>query len=216
MAQAIDELQANAAVRVILLTGNPAFCAGADINEMRQMDAAEALAEDFSGCCDRFASCIKPIVAAVEGYAVGGGCELIEMCDIVVAAADARFGHPEITLGTLSGAGGTQRLARAVGRAKAMDLMLTGRLIDAPEAERLGLISRVVAKGKSLEAALEIAQQVASRAPFAARFVKEAVHHAVSVGLEEGLRLERRLFHLTFTTGELHEGMRQFVGKRVK
>jgi enoyl-CoA hydratase len=216
MTQAIDELQANAAVRVILLTGNPAFCAGADINEMQQMDTAEALAEDFSGCCDRLASCIKPIVAAVEGYAVGGGCELIEMCDIVVAAGDARFGHPEITLGTLSGAGGTQRLARAVGRAKAMDLMLTGRLIDAPEAERLGLISRVVAKGKSLEAALEIAQQIASRSPFAVRFAKEAVHHAVSVGLEEGLRLERRLFHLTFATGELHEGMRQFVAKRIK
>jgi enoyl-CoA hydratase len=214
MTLAIEELQANATVRVILLTGNPAFCSGADINEMQQMDTAEALAEDFSGCCDRLASCIKPIVAAVEGYAVGGGCELIEMCDIVVAASDARFGHPEITLGTLSGAGGTQRLARAVGRAKAMDLMLTGRLIDAPEAERLGLISRVVANGKSLEVALEIAQQIASRAPFAVRFAKEAVHHAVSVGLEDGLRLERRLFHLTFATGELHEGMRQFVAKR--
>jgi enoyl-CoA hydratase len=216
MTLAIEQFQANAAVRVILLAGSPAFCAGADINEMQQMDTAEALAEDFSGCCDRLASCIKPIVAAVEGYAVGGGCELIEMCDIVVAASDARFGHPEITLGTLSGAGGTQRLARTVGRAKAMDLMLTGRLIDAPEAERLGLISRVVAKGNSLEAALGIAQQIASRAPFTVRFAKEAVHHAVSIGLEEGLRLERRLFHLTFATGDLHEGMRQFVAKRSK
>jgi enoyl-CoA hydratase len=216
MTRSIDELQANAAVRVILLAGKPAFCAGADIGEMQQMDTVEALAEDFSGCCDRLASCTKPVVAAVEGYAVGGGCELIEMCDIVVAASDARFGHPEITLGTLSGAGGTQRLARAVGRARAMDLMLTGRLIDAAEAERLGLISRVVEKGKSLEVALEIAQQIASRAPFAVRFAKEAVHHAVSIGLEEGLRLERRLFHLSFATGELHEGMRQFVAKRGK
>jgi enoyl-CoA hydratase len=216
MTQAIDELQANAAVRVILLTGNRAFCAGADINEMQQMDTAEALAEDFSGCCDKLAACTKPVVAAVEGYAVGGGCELIEMCDIVVAASDARFGHPEITLGTVSGAGGTQRLARAVGRAKAMDRILTGRLIDAPEAERLGLISRVVASGKSLEAALDIAQQIASRAPFAVQFAKEAVHRAVSVGLEEGLRLERRLFHLSFATGELHEGMRQYAARRIR
>ena len=138
------------------------------------------------------------------------------MCDLVVAAENARFGHPEITLGTLPGAGGTQRLARAVGRARAMDLVLTGRLIPAPEAERIGLISRVAPTGKALEAALEIAGQIAARPVWAMRFAKEAVHYAVSVGLDEGLRLERRLFHLSFATGELQEGMRRFLSSRAK
>jgi enoyl-CoA hydratase len=153
-------------------------------------------------------------VAAVEGYAVGGGCELIEMCDIVVAAEDARFGHPEITLDTLLGAGGTQRLARAIGRAKAIDLILTGRLISAPEAEKIGLVSRLDATGTALAAALSIAEQVADRAPFAARFAKEAVDRALSFGLEDGLRLERRLFHLSLATGEFQQGMRQFLAKQ--
>jgi enoyl-CoA hydratase len=190
------------------------FCAGADVAEMMNISLFEALAEDFSGCCERLARCAKPLVAAVEGYAIGGGCELIEMCDIVVAAEDARFGHPEITLGTLSGAGGTQRLSRAIGRAKAMDMILTGRLISAPEAERIGLISRVVTTGSALDAALSLAEQVAMRAPFATRFAKEAVDRAVSFGLEDGLRLERRLFHLSFATGEFQHGMREFLAKK--
>jgi enoyl-CoA hydratase len=135
------------------------------------------------------------------------------MCDIIVAAANARFGHPEITLGTLSGAGGTQRLARTAGRAKAMDLVLTGRLIEAADAERIGLISRVVPTGTAFAAALEIAQELAKRAPLALRFAKEAVVRAVSHGLEDGLRLERRLFHLSFATGEFKHGLEQFLAK---
>jgi len=214
LSSALDTLQTNPDVKVILLTGVPVFCAGADIAEMMNISLLEALAEDFSGCCERLARCSKPLVAAVEGYAIGGGCELIEMCDIVVAAENARFGHPEITLGTLSGAGGTQRLARAVGRAKAMDLILTGRLIGAPEAEKIGLISRVVAPSGAVDAALSIAAQVATRAPFAARFAKEAVDRALSFGLEDGLRLERRLFHLSFATGEFQHGMQEFLAKQ--
>jgi len=216
LAQGLDELHGDADVRAIVLAGGPPFCAGADIAEMKDMTLAQALAEDFSGCCDRLASSVKPVIAAVEGYALGGGCELVEMCDLVVAGEDARFGHPEIMLGTLSGAGGTQRLARAVGRAKAMDLILTGRAIPALEAERIGLISRVVPAGRASETAVEIAREIAARAPFAIRFAKEAVDRAVSVGLAESLRLERRLFHLSFATGELHDGMQQFLATRKK
>lgn len=214
LAKALERCEADPEVRVLLLTGGPPFCAGADIADMAGMTLLDALAEDFSGCCDRLASCVKPVVVAVEGYALGGGCELIEMCDLVIAGEDARFGHPEILLGTLSGAGGTQRLARAVGRAKAMDLVLTGRQILAPEAERIGLISRVVPSGAALAAALEAAKQIAAHPPFATRFAKEAVDHAVSQGLAEGLRLERRLFHLSLANGELIEGMRAFLNKK--
>ena len=216
LSRAIEELEASNDIHALLLSGGPPFCAGADISEIQDITLAQALAEDFSGCCDRLGGCAKPVVAAVEGYALGGGCELIEMCDIVVAAENARIGHPEITLGTLSGGGGTQRLARAVGRAKAMDLVLTGSVIPAPEAEKIGLISRVVAPGRAVEAGWDIARQIAARPPFASRFAKEAVHRAVSAGLEEGLRLERRLFHLSFATGELHDGMRQFLTSRSK
>jgi len=214
MSSELDALQSDAAVKVILLTGDPVFCAGADVAEMKNISLLEALAEDFSGCCERLAKCSKPLVAAVEGYAIGAGCEMIEMCDIVVAGESARFGHPEITLGTLSGAGGTQRLARTVGRARAMDLILTGRLINASEAERIGLISRVAATGAALDVALEIAELLVGRAPLAVRLAKEAVDRAVSFGLEDGLRLERRLFHLSFATGEFQAGMEQFLAKR--
>jgi enoyl-CoA hydratase len=180
---------------------------------MRDIDLFEALSDDFSGCCDSLANCRKPVVAAVEGYAIGGGCELVEMCDVVIAGESARFGHPEVALGTLSGAGGTQRLARAVGRAKAMDLVLTGRLVTASEAEKIGLISRVVSTGQALERALEVASLIAGKAPFAVRFAKEAVERAVSRGLEDGLRIERHLFHLSFATGEFQEGMRRFFAR---
>lgn len=216
LAKGIETLEAHPDIRVIVLSGKPVFCAGADIAEMRNMSLRDVLSEDFSGCCEKLARCAKPVVAAVEGYAIGGGCELIEMCDVVVGAKNARFGHPEITLGTLSGAGGTQRLTRAVGRAKAMDLILTGRLIGAPEAERIGLISRVVAAGSTLDAARNIAGQIAARPALAVRFAKEAVDRAASSGLEDGLRLERRLFHLGFATGEFHHGMQQFLAKRAE
>lgn len=211
LSAAVEQLELDDAVRVLLLTGRPVFCAGADIADIAKMTLQEALAEDFSGCCDRLAACVKPVVVAVEGYALGGGCELVEMADLVIAAADARFGHPETSLGTLSGAGGTQRLARAVGRAKAMDLVLTGRLIGAEEAERIGLISRVVGPGEAFAQALDAARQIAARPPIAVRFAKEAVDHALSHGLAEGLRLERRLFHLSFASGELTQGMQTFL-----
>lgn len=214
MSEAVGRLEQDPSVKAIVLTGGPPFCAGADIAEMSEMGLTEVLRADFSGCCDRLAACAKPLIAAVEGYALGGGCELVEMCDLVIAGADARFGHPEITLGTLSGAGGTQRLARAVGRAKAMDMMLTGRMMNADEAERAGLVSRVVADGDAERTAMEVAAQIATRPPFALRFAKEAVHRAVSVGLEDGIRLERRLFHLSFATGEFHAGMDAFLGRR--
>ena len=214
LADAVQSLEDDPAVAVLVLTGGPPFCAGADIAEMKDITLLEALSQDFSGCCDRLAACAKPVVVAVEGYAIGGGCELVEMGDVVVAAEDARFGHPEITLGTLSGAGGTQRLARAVGRAKAMDLMLTGRLIGAAEAERIGLVSRVVPPGEAFSTAMTVARQIAAHPPFAVRFTKEAVHRAVSVGLEDGIRLERRLFHLSFAAGEFQRGMQKFLAKR--
>ncbi|MDR3466335.1 MAG: enoyl-CoA hydratase-related protein [Xanthobacteraceae bacterium] len=214
LSRELDRFEAAPDTRAIVVTGKPVFCAGADIAEMSGITVLQALAEDFSGCCERLARCTKPVIAAVEGYAIGGGCELIEMCDIVVAAEDARFGHPEITLGTLSGAGGTQRLARAVGRAKAMDLVLTGRLIGAAEAERIGLVSRVVPAGAARAAALDIARDLARQPPLAVRLAKEAVDRAVGFGLEDGLRLERRLFHLTFATGEFHRGMDDFLQRR--
>lgn len=214
LAAALDELERDAAIAAIVLTGREVFCAGADIAEMRGIDLATALAEDFSGCCDRLATCTKPLIAAVEGYAIGGGCELIEMCDLVIAGNGARFGHPEIAFGTLSGGGGTQRLARAVGRARAMDLILTGRLISAIEAERIGLISRVVDDGAAYQAACESAKLIAKHPVQAVRFAKQAVDRAVSVGLADGLALERRLFHLSFTTGELQPQLDCFLARR--
>ncbi|MFT3941243.1 enoyl-CoA hydratase-related protein [Rhodopseudomonas sp.] len=214
LSAALDELERDAAIAAIVLTGREVFCAGADIAEMRGIDLATALAEDFSGCCDRLATCTKPLIAAVEGYAIGGGCELIEMCDLVIAGAGARFGHPEIALGTLSGGGGTQRLARAVGRARAMDLILTGRLISATEAERIGLISRVVDDSATYHAACEAAKLIASHPVQAVRFAKQAVDRAVSVGLADGLALERRLFHLSFATGELQPRLDRFPVRR--
>ncbi|WP_013501319.1 enoyl-CoA hydratase-related protein [Rhodopseudomonas palustris] len=214
LAAALDELERDAATAAIVLTGREVFCAGADIAEMRGIDLATALAEDFSGCCDRLASCTKPLIAAVEGYAIGGGCELIEMCDLVIAGVGAKFGHPEIALGTLSGGGGTQRLARAIGRARAMDLVLTGRLISAVEAERIGLISRTVEDGTARAAACEAAAQIAAHPIHAVRFAKQAVDRAVSVGLADGLALERRLFHLSFAAGEFHPRLEQYLARR--
>jgi enoyl-CoA hydratase len=216
LASALDALERDAEIAAIVLTGRDVFCAGADIAEMRGIDLTTAVLQDFSGCCDRLASCAKPLIAAVEGFAIGGGCELIEMCDVVIAGEDAKFGHPEIALGTLSGGGGTQRLARAVGRARAMDLILTGRLIPAAEAERIGLISRVVAKGTALEVAQQVAWQIAAHAPLAVRFAKQAVDRAVSIGLTDGLALERRLFHLTFATGEFQPRLERYLAGRGK
>ncbi len=212
LTRSLDAAEADPAVRVILLTGgNAVFAAGADVAEMANLTHAEVRGLDFSGACERLASCHKPVLAAVAGPALGGGCELVEMCDLVIAAETASFGHPEITLGTMSGCGGTQRLARLVGRHRAMDMCLTGGLITAQEALRIGLVSRIVPTERLMTEARAIAETIAGRSPTAVRGIKESINAAVSVGLGQGLRLERRLFHATFATGELRDGLRRFL-----
>jgi enoyl-CoA hydratase len=211
----LDSVDADHNARVIVVTGCPkAFAAGANVAEMQELSAQDVLRMDFSGCCERLATVSKPVIAAVTGYALGGGCELVEMSDIVIAADTAKFGHPEITLGTMSGAGGTQRLTRVVGKHKAMDLCLTGRFITAEEAERAGLVSRIVPEERVMDEAMDVARRIASfSAPVVLR-IKEAVRYAASVGLAEGLRLERHYFHQTFATEDRAEGMRAFIEKR--
>jgi enoyl-CoA hydratase len=202
-------------VRAIVLTGSEkAFAAGADIGEMKDKTFAEAYGADLFGDWERFAATRKPVIAAVSGYALGGGCEVVMMCDIVIAGENARFGQPEIKLGILPGMGGTQRLTRLVGRAKAMDLVLTGRMMDAAEAERSGLVSRVVPADRVLEEALAVAETIASYSMPATLMAKEAVGRALEGSLAEGLRFERRLFHSLFATEDQSEGMAAFVEKR--
>lgn len=213
--QALAAAEQDDAVRVILLTGGAkVFAAGADIAEMEGLTFDEVVRRDFRGCSERLDTCRKPVVAAVAGYALGGGCELVEMCDIVVAADTAKFGHPEITLATMPGAGGTQRLTRAVGKHKAMDLLLTGRFIGADEAERIGLVSRVVPEGELMSEALGLAKRIAALSAAATLKIKAAVLHAATVGMQDGLRFERDRFHLTFASADLREGMRAFLEKR--
>lgn len=211
----LDRLESDPAAKVILLAGaGRHFAAGADIGEMLDMTVAEVAATDFAGCCTRLVGCAKPIIAAVQGAALGGGCELVEMCDVVIAAESARFGHPEITLATMPGAGGTQRLPRAMGKAKALDLLLTGRTMAATEAERAGLVSRVVADAALMDEALAVARRIAGFSAPVLRAVKQAVGAAFRTGLDDGLLLERSLFHLTFATADRREGMAAFLAKR--
>ncbi|HTZ38049.1 MAG TPA: enoyl-CoA hydratase [Stellaceae bacterium] len=213
---AFDDLEFDPAIGAIVLTGSErAFAAGADIKEMQAKTYSEAYAEDFiTRGWERVAQCRKPVIAAVAGFALGGGCEVAMMCDIVVAAETAKFGQPEIQLGTMPGAGGTQRLPRFIGKAKAMDLCLTGRMMDAAEAERLGLVSRIVPADKLMEEAVAVAARVAAMSHSAAMMVKEAVNRAFETTLAEGVRFERRLFHATFATEDQKEGMAAFVEKR--
>src|SRR6266853_1574979 len=213
---AFDDLEGDPAIGAIVLTGSDkAFAAGADIKEMADKTYMQAYQEDFiTRGWERVAQCRKPVVAAVAGVALGGGCEIAMMCDIVIASENARFGQPEINLGTMPGAGGTQRLARFVGKAKAMDLCLTGRMMDAAEAERAGLVSRVVAPEKLLEEALGAASAICAYSLPIAMMVKEAVNRAFETTLAEGERFERRLFHSTFATEDQKEGMAAFIGKR--
>jgi|SRR5580704_12409879 enoyl-CoA hydratase len=212
----LDDLEGDAAIGAIVLTGSEkVFAAGADIKEMAGKTYSDAYTEDFiTSGWERVAQCRKPVVAAVAGFALGGGCEIAMMCDIVIAADNARFGQPEIQLGTMPGAGGTQRLTRAVGKAKAMDLCLTGRMMDAAEAERSGLVSRVVAADKLLAEALAVAERIAQMSRPIAMMVKEAVNRAYETTLAEGVRFERRLFHATFATDDQKEGMAAFIAKR--
>jgi len=213
---AFDDLEADAAIGAIVLTGNDkAFAAGADIKEMADKTYMQAYAEDFiTKGWERVGQCRKPVVAAVAGFALGGGCEVAMMCDIVIAAENARFGQPEINLGTMPGAGGTQRLPRFIGKAKAMDLCLTGRMMDAAEAERAGLVSRIVPADKVLDEAIAVAERIAGMSRPIAMMVKESVNRAFETTLAEGVRFERRLFHSTFATEDQKEGMAAFIAKR--
>jgi enoyl-CoA hydratase len=216
LAAALNDFEADPAIGAIVITGNDkAFAAGADVKEMVDKTYPETFLEDFiTRDWERVAQCRKPVVAAVAGFALGGGCEIAMMCDIVVAADTARFGQPEIRLGTLPGAGGTQRLARFVGKAKAMDLCLTGRMMDAAEAERLGLVSRIVPVADLIAEAVKIAEQISTMSRPIAMMVKEAVNRAYETTLAEGVRFERRMFHATFATEDRREGMSAFVDKR--
>jgi enoyl-CoA hydratase len=213
---ALDDLEADPAIGAIVLTGSEkAFAAGADIKEMAEKTYMQAYAEDFiTRGWERVGQCRKPVIAAVAGFALGGGCEVAMMCDIVIAAENARFGQPEINLGTMPGAGGTQRLPRFIGKAKAMDLCLTGRMMDAAEAERAGLVSRIVPADKLMEEAVAVAEKIGQMSRPIAMMVKESVNRAFETTLAEGVRFERRLFHSTFATEDQKEGMAAFIDKR--
>jgi len=216
MAQALDQYEADDSVHVIVLTGSEkVFAAGADIKEMADKSFSDAYGGNFiSGPWERIDKCRKPVIAAVSGYALGGGCEMAMMCDLIVASETAKFGQPEITLGIIPGIGGTQRLARAVGKAKAMDMVLTGRMMDAREAEASGLAARVVAKDKLMEEAMAMAVTMASFSRSAVMMAKESVTRAFETTLSEGVHFERRLFHACFATHDQKEGMAAFVEKR--
>jgi enoyl-CoA hydratase len=216
LAAALDEFEGDPQIAAIVLTGSEkAFAAGADIKEMAEKTYMEAYREDFiTKGWERVAQCRKPVIAAVAGFALGGGCEIAMMCDIVIAAENARFGQPEINLGTMPGAGGTQRLPRFIGKAKAMDLCLTGRMMEAAEAERAGLVSRIVPAGKLLAEAVAVAERIAALSAPIAMMVKESVNRAFETTLAEGVRFERRLFHSTFATEDQKEGMAAFIEKR--
>ena len=215
LSQALDAFEADEGIGCIVITGSAkAFAAGADIKEMQSKTYMQAYKEDFIGSWDRVARCRKPVIAAVAGFALGGGCELAMMCDFIIAADTAKFGQPEIKLGVMPGAGGTQRLARFVGKAKAMDLCLTGRMMDAAEAERCGLVSRVVAADKLAEEALKAADTIASMSLTATMMTKESINRSFETTLGEGIRFERRVFHAMFGTDDQKEGMAAFVEKR--
>ena len=206
---------ADAGIGAVVITGSEkAFAAGADIKEMQPYGFADAVVEDLAAGWDDVAAFRKPMIAAVSGFALGGGCELAMMCDFIIASETAKFGQPEITLGIIPGMGGTQRLTRALGKAKTMDLVLTGRMMDAAEAERSGLVARVVAPEKLLDEALAAAEKIAGFSLPSTMMAKEAVNRAHETVLSEGMRAERRLFHALFATEDQKEGMAAFVEKR--
>ena len=212
---AIDAFESDANVGCIVITGSDkAFAAGADIKEMATKSYLDAFMGDFAANWDRVAHARKPVIAAVAGFALGGGCELAMHCDLIIAADNAKFGQPEIRLGVIPGIGGTQRLTRAVGKAKAMDLCLTGRMMDAAEAERAGLVARVVPLASLMDETLKAAETIASMSLPAVMIAKEAVNRAFETTLTEGVRFERRVFHSLFATEDQKEGMAAFVEKR--
>jgi enoyl-CoA hydratase len=216
LGQALDTMEADAAIGCIVLTGSDkAFAAGADIKEMAERSYMDVYLSDFITIgWERITTCRKPIIAAVAGYALGGGCEMAMMCDFILAADNAKFGQPEILLGTIPGAGGTQRLTRFVGKSKAMEMVLTGRQIDAAEAERAGLVSRVVPLAELLPEALKTAEKIASLSRPVVMMAKDCVNRSYETSLAEGVRFERRVFHSTFATEDQKEGMAAFIAKR--
>ena len=216
LAAALGDADRNEKVRCIVLTGSEkAFAAGADIKEMSQKSFVDVFTADlFTGPTEAIFRVRKPIIAAVSGYALGGGCELAMACDFIIAADTAKFGQPEINLGVIAGIGGTQRLTRLVGKSKSMDMNLTGRFMDAAEAERAGLVSRVVPAAKLLTEAMAAAQKIAAKSQIAVLAVKEAVNRSYETTLREGLLFERRIFHALFATEDQKEGMAAFLEKR--
>jgi enoyl-CoA hydratase len=215
LSQALDAFEDDAGIGCIVITGSDkAFAAGADIKEMQSKTYMDAYKEDFISKWDRLARVRKPVVAAVAGFALGGGCEMAMMCDIVIAADTARFGQPEIRLGVMPGSGGTQRLIRQVGKAKAMEMCLTGRTMDAAEAERANLVARVVPAASLMEEAMKTAETVAAMSLPVAMMTKESVNRAYETSLNEGIRFERRVFHSQFALADQKEGMAAFVEKR--
>jgi enoyl-CoA hydratase len=212
---ALDAFDADPGIGCMVVTGSDkAFAAGADIKEMQAKGYPEVYVEDFLASWEGVARCRKPVIAAVAGFALGGGCEIAMMCDLIIAADNAKFGQPEIKLGVIPGGGGTQRLALAVGKAKAMDLCLTGRIMDAAEAERSGLVARVVPLASLMDEAMKAAEAIAGMSLPSAMAAKEAVNRAFESPLAEGVRYEKRLFHALFATADQKEGMQAFVEKR--
>jgi enoyl-CoA hydratase len=215
LSTALDTLETDEGIGCIVLTGSEkAFAAGADIKEMQSQTFIEVFKSDFIAPWERLTRVRKPVIAAVRGFALGGGCEIAMMCDFIIAGESAKFGQPEINLGVIPGAGGTQRLARFVGKAKAMDLCLTGRMMDAAEAERCGLVSRVVPDAQLMDEVMKAAGRIAQLSLPALMTAKEAVNRAFETTLTEGVRFERRVFQSLFATEDQKEGMAAFVGKR--
>jgi len=215
LARAAESFDADAKVGAIVIAGSArAFAAGADVKEMAAADFPDTYLTDLFGNIDRIAAIRKPTIAAVAGFALGGGCELAMACDIVIAGTSAKFGQPEISLGIMPGLGGSQRLVRAVGKAKAMELCLSGRTMDAEEAERCGLVARVVPDAELVEEALKLASRIAGFSRPAVLMTKEAVNRAFEMSLAEGIRFERRMFQAIFATADRKEGLAAFIEKR--
>lgn len=216
MSLALDDFEQDQNIRVIVVTGSEkAFAAGADIKEMAPKTYMDVYKENFiTRNWERITSCRKPVIAAVAGYCLGGGCEVAMMCDFIVAADTAKFSQPEITIGTIPGAGGTQRLTRLVGKSKAMELCLTGRMMDVEEAERAGLVARIFPAADLMAETFKIAEKIAEFSAPVTAMIKESVNRAYETSLAEGLKFERRLFHATFATEDQKEGMAAFTEKR--
>jgi enoyl-CoA hydratase len=215
LVDALERHEADPAVRAMVVTGGPTvFAAGADLKEMADASAVDMLLKNRIGLWDRARRLTKPLIAAVAGYALGGGCELAMLCDVIVAAENARFGQPEINVGLIPGAGGTQRLTRTLGKFLAMDMVLTGRMLTAEEALRHGLVARVVPPELVVQEAVRLGQELARKPPISVRLAKEAVTRAFEGRVDDGIELERKLFYLLFATRDSHEGMHAFVEKR--